>query len=44
MTTVELPRDLYLRARLQAVRERRPVRALIEDSIRGYLARKEETR
>ena len=44
MTTIELPRELYQRARLQAVREHRPVRALIEESIRTYLTRKEDTR
>ena len=41
VTTVELPRDLYQRAKIQAVLDRVTFRALVEQALRETLARKE---
>src|SRR5438093_1483969 len=41
VTTVELPRDLYQRAKIQAVLDRVTFRALVEHALREILARME---
>ena len=43
VTTIELPRDLYQRAKIQAVLDRTTFRALVEKALRAALARKEDT-
>jgi post-segregation antitoxin (ccd killing protein) len=41
VTTIELPRDLYQRAKIQAVLDHTTFRALVEQALRAALARKE---
>jgi hypothetical protein len=41
VTTIELPREIYQRAKIQAVLEHVTFRALVEEALRVVLARKE---
>jgi len=42
VTTIELPRDLYQRAKIRAVVEGTTFRALVEEALRAALTRKGE--
>ena len=44
MTTLELPPDLLHRARVAAAERGLPFRAVVEQALRTFLARKETTR
>ena len=44
MTTLELPPDLVKRARIFAAEHGLPLRALVEQALRDFLARKEKRR
>jgi len=44
MTTLELPPDLVKRARIFAAQQGLPLRALVEQALRDFLARKEKRR
>lgn len=44
MTTLELPPDLVKRARILAAEQGLPLRALVEQALRDFLARKEKRR
>jgi len=44
MTTLELPPDLVKRARIFAAEHGLPLRALVEQALRDFLARKERQR
>jgi hypothetical protein len=44
MTAIELPPDLLHQARVAAAERGLPFRALVEQALRAFLARKERTR
>jgi len=44
VTSIALPRDLFERAKIQAVKDRTTFRQFVEDALRAALARRKDTR
>ena len=44
VTTIALPRDLFDRVKIQAVKDRTTFRQFVEDAVRASLARRKDTR
>ena len=44
VTTIALPRDLFDRVKIQAVKDRTTFRQFVEDAVRAALARRKDTR
>ena len=43
VTTIALPRDLFERVKIRAVKERTTFRAFVEEAVRAALARRKDT-